>query len=75
MEFTDPVEGLLQTIGFPPVEKDTVPVGPLGVIVTPLRVAVRVTGVPAEALVGVSVSVGLSLFTVCVIEALAGLAL
>jgi hypothetical protein len=65
----------VQTIGFPPVEKDTVPVGPLGVIVTPPRVAVRVTGMPAEALGDVSTSVGLSLFTVCVVEALAGLAL
>jgi len=64
VEFTDPVEGLLQTIGFPPVEKDTVPVGPLGVNVTPLRVAVRVTGMPTEPLAGDNESVGPSLVMV-----------
>jgi hypothetical protein len=61
VEFTAPVVGLLQAIGFPPVEKVTVPVGPLGVNVTPPTVAVRVTGVSTVVLAGDNVSIGLSL--------------
>jgi len=59
--FTAPVVGLLQAIAFPPVENVTVPVGPVGVIVTPPTVAVNVTAVfRFAAVVGEMVSVGVS---------------
>jgi hypothetical protein len=64
---TASVAGLLQVIAFPPVEKVTVPVGPIGVIVTPPTVAVSVTAVfKFAAVVGEMVSVGLSWPTTCV---------
>jgi hypothetical protein len=75
-EFTTPVVPLTQVIAVVPAVKLTVPVGPIGVIVTPPTLAVKVTKpFTLDAPELVKVRVGLSWLRVCVVEALAGLAL
>jgi hypothetical protein len=67
-EFT--VAGLLQLMAVPPDVNATVPVGPAGVKLTPLKVAVKVTRpLTLDAEEGEMVSVGASCATVWLIVA------